>query len=181
MGRNMNKTIFAGTIISASLILAPTQSFSMNSDSTPKTPTCKVGYVFSKKKKKCVRKRSEIIPDKDLKKQGWKLAYSGKYTAAISLFDLVANKSDPEALNGLGYSHRKTGKLQDGIAYYKLALSINPNYILAREYLGEGYVAAGRINLAKLQLSQIKQRCGVSCKEYVALAKSIATGNPSDW
>lgn len=178
----MKNNIFAGAVISASLLLTPTQAISMSSDdSSTKTPTCKVGYVFSKKKKKCVRKRSEIIPDHDLKQQGWKLAYGGKYAAAISLFDLVVNKSDPEALNGLGFSHRKLGKLDDGIAYYKQALTINPDYILAREYLGEGYVAAGRINLAKLQLSQIKLRCGTGCKEYTLLSKAIATGNSSNW
>ncbi len=177
----MNKTLFASTIIAASFLIAPTQSFSMQSDVTTTTPTCKRGYIYSKKKKKCVRKYSEIIPDSDLKQQGWKLAYAGDFNAAIDLFKLVTNKADPETLNGLGYSHRKLGKLQDGIAYYKQALTINPNYLLAREYLGEGYVAAGRINLAELQLAQIKNRCGTTCKEYKILAKAIVSGNSDNW
>lgn len=177
----MKKIFFAGTIIAASLSMASPQSFSLGDDPAPSTPTCKNGFVYSNTKHKCVKKTSEVIPDFDLKKQGWKLAYAGEYDTAISLFNLVANKNDPEALNGLGFSHRKLGKLNDGIAFYTKALSINPDYLLAREYLGEGYVAAGRIDLAKMQLSQIEKRCSTSCKEYTVLAKVISTGSSSNW
>jgi len=177
----MSKLLFAGALITTSLFLAPTQGFSLGSDEPATTPTCKKGFVYSKTKKKCVAKTSEVIPDTDLKQQAWKLAYAKSYDAAISLFNQTSDKNDPEALNGLGYSHRKLGKLQDAIAYYTKALTINPNYLLAREYLGEGYVAAGRIDLAKLQLSQIKNRCGTGCKEYTLLAKAITTGTSSSW
>jgi len=176
----MKKTILASSIIMASLLVAPGQGFSLGGVIST-TPVCKVGFIYSKKKKKCIRKKSEVIPDSDLKQQGWKLAYSGKYVAAISLFDLVTDKSDPETLNGLGFSHRKLGQLNDGIAFYKKALAIDPDYHLARAYLGEGYVAAGRIGLAKLQLSQIEKRCGNTCKEFTVLAKAIETGNTSGW
>jgi len=177
----MKKILFAGTIIATSLTMASPHSFSLGGDTTPSTPTCKKGFVYSNTKKKCVKKTSQVIPDTDLKQQGWKLAYAGKYDTAISLFNLVKNKNDPEALNGLGFSHRKQGKLNDGIAYYTRALTINPDYLLAREYLGEGYVAAGRIDLAKMQLSQIEKRCGTSCKEYTTLAKVINDGPSSNW
>ena len=48
--------------------------------------------------------------------------------------------------------------------------------MLAREYLGEGYVAAGRVDLAKLQLTEIANRCGTTCEEYQELAEHIETG-----
>lgn len=177
----MKLSIFASSAIATSLLLAPTPGFSMGSDTPTTTPTCKIGYIYSKKKKKCVRKKSQIFPDSDLKQQGWKLAYSGQYKAAIELFEMVADKADPEALNGLGYSNRKSGRFNIGIAYYKQALTIKPDYVLAREYLGEGYVAAGRINLAKLQLAKIKQYCGTNCTEYTRLAQVITTGNSANW
>ena len=177
-----NKTLLASVIVTTSLLMLPSQGFGLGSDTPTKTPTCKKGFVYSKEKKKCVKKTSETIPDTDLKQQGWKLAYAGDFDAAIGVFSLVANKNDPEALNGLGYSHRKLGKLSDGIAYYTKALKINPDYILAREYLGEGFVAAGRIDLANKQLSEIEKRCGTSCKEYTKLAKVITTGDStSSW
>ena len=45
--------------------------------------------------------------------------------------------------------------------------------MLAREYLGEGYVAAGRIDLAKQQLAEIGARCGTACESYLELAMHI--------
>jgi hypothetical protein len=48
--------------------------------------------------------------------------------------------------------------------------------VLAREYLGEGYVAAGRIDLAQIELNEIKKRAGVDSEEYKDLAKAITTG-----
>lgn len=176
----MKKTVIALTVFFGSLAATSTGAWSMGSD-TVSTPTCKVGYVYSKKKKKCVRKRSEIIPDSDLKKQGWALAYAGNFEAAIDLFKQVSNANDPEALNGLGYSHRKLGMVNKGISFYRLALKQNPDYVLAREYLGEGFVASGRPDLAKLQLVQIGLRCGVNCKEYIKLDKAIKTGNTQIW
>ena len=176
----MFKTKILASAFIASMFVVPTTGFA-DGGGISIEPNCKVGYVYSKKKKKCVRKRSEIFPDQILKEQGWSLAYAGKFEAAIELFELAADQSDPEVLNGLGYNNRKLGRLETGFSYYKKALAINPDYILAREYLGEGYVAAGRINLAKLQLEEIAKRCGSSCKEYKKLAMVIETGSSASW
>ncbi|MGB7204285.1 MAG: tetratricopeptide repeat protein [Anderseniella sp.] len=147
---------------------------------TPSTPakTCKKGEVYSTSKKKCVKQTSEIIPDRSLKAQGWALARSGQYEVAIELFQLVADKRDPEALNGLGYSHRKLGKVEQGVAFYTAALEANPDYVLAREYLGEGYVKLGQLDKAREQLAEIGKRCGTACEEYMLLATAIDTGKP---
>jgi tetratricopeptide (TPR) repeat protein len=133
---------------------------------------CKSGQVFSASKGKCVKKSADIS-DPDIKSQGWALAYAGDYESAITVFRMAANQNDPEVLNGLGYSHRKMGKVEEGISYYGKALAIDPNYVLAREYLGEGYVAAGRIDLAKQQLAEIGNRCGTACESYLELAMTI--------
>ncbi len=171
-------------VIAAGLLLAPVQSFALGDDdgtSTRSKPVCKKGYVYSKIKKRCVRQGSEIIPDQMLIDQGWALAYQGKFNLAVDLFNLVVDQRNPQALNGLGYSYRKMGQLDRGIGYYQQALAIDPDYHLAREYLGEGYVKAGRIGLAKAQLSEIALRCGTECKEYRLLARAIATGDENDW
>ena len=125
-----------------------------------------------------MKQTSEIVPDRSLKAQGWALARAGQYEAAIELFRLVSDKSDPEALNGLGFSHRKLGKVEQGIGHYARALEINPDYVLAREYLGEGYVKMGRMDLAREQLAEIGNRCGTACEEYLLLAQAIDTGKP---
>lgn len=147
----------------------------------PKPPTCKKGYVYSQVRRRCVKVLSETIPDAELKAQGWALAYDGDYEAAIELFRVVSDPSDPEALNGLGYSHRKLGRIDEGIAYYRQAIAIDPDYVRAREYLGEGYVAAGKIDLAKAELVEIEKRCGVTCEEYVDLAEAIAKSGATSY
>jgi len=168
--------------IALTAVIATASAISMaraaGSDTSTSTPTCKKGFVYSTAKKKCVQKSSEIVPDRSLKAQGWALARAGQYEAAIEMFRLVADKSDPEALNGLGFSHRKMGKVEQGIAFYARALEINPDYVLAREYLGEGFVKMGRMELAREQLAEIGKRCGTACEEYLLLAEAIDTGKP---
>ncbi len=138
---------------------------------------CKKGEVWDKKAKKCLKAKSGVLPDEDLYQQGRALAKAGHYDWALEVLASIQNQDDPRVLNYTGYSHRKAGRLDIGITYYSKALAINPNFNLAREYLGEGYVAAGRIDLAKEQLAQIEQRCGVTCEEYKDLSKAISSAN----
>lgn len=139
---------------------------------------CKKGEVLKKvgNIKKCVKVESGILPDEDLYQQGRILAKAGEYEWALQVLDAVQNQNDPRVLNYTGYSNRKAGRLEIGITYYRKALAIDPNFVLAREYLGEGYVAAGRIDLARLELDEIKKRAGTGSEEYQDLAKAINTG-----
>ena len=137
------------------------------------TPTCKTGFVWDKKKKRCVQKQSQIFPDSELIEQAWALARKGEFEAGRILFNAVANKQDPEVLNGLGYTNRKLGQFDVAIDYYRQAIALNPDYAEAREYLGEGYVTMGKIDLAKEQLGEIRRICGTSCEEYADLNEAI--------
>jgi tetratricopeptide (TPR) repeat protein len=152
---------------------APAYAMGDGDDSTPK-PKCKKGEVV--KNGKCVKAHSGVLPDEDLYRQGRALAQAGDYEGALMILQLVANQNDPRVLNYIGYSHRKSGRLEQAFGYYSKAIEIDPNFVLAREYLGEGYVAAGRIDLAKAQLTEIANRCGTTCEEYQELAEHIETG-----
>jgi tetratricopeptide (TPR) repeat protein len=145
--------------------------------SSPTSKQCKKGEVWDKGKKKCVKAQSGLISDEELYQQGRALAKLGQYDWAVEVLSLAQNQDDPRVLNYLGYANRKAGRLELGISYYAKALAIDPNYNLAREYLGEGYVAAGRLDLARAQLAEIAQRCGVACEEYEDLSDAIATRN----
>lgn len=138
---------------------------------------CKKGEVWHKTKKKCVKAESGVMPDEDLYQQGRGLAKAGHYDWALTVLAAIQNQDDPRVLNYIGYSNRKAGRVELGISYYRKALAINPNFVLAREYLGEGYVAAGRTDLAKAELAEIGERCGVTCEEYKDLSEAIATAN----
>jgi tetratricopeptide (TPR) repeat protein len=142
---------------------------------------CKKGEVVKNvttngvKKKKCVKLESSNLADEELYEQGSQLAKDGQYEDALKILAKIQNQDDPRVLNYLGYSNRKAGRLDAGIAYYQKALAIDPDFVLAREYLGEGYVAAGKIDLAKIELAEIEKRCGMTCEEYKDLAEAIAT------
>lgn len=49
----------------------------------------------------------------------------------------------------------------------------NPNYLDAREYLGEGHAIAGMISLAKAQLDEIARRGGTRVEQYQELSEAI--------
>jgi len=148
-----------------------------DNDASPANNNCKKGEVWSSSKKKCVKAESGVLTDEDLYQQGRALARQGHYDWAIEVLAVVQNQKDPRVLNYTGYSHRKAGRLEIGITYYRQALAIDPNFNLAREYLGEGYLAAGRVDLAMNELSAIEKSCGTACEEYVTLSKAIAAAN----
>jgi len=136
---------------------------------------CKAGEVWSSSQNKCVKSSSGLVPDGDLYDQGRQLALAGEFDRAIEILNAIQDKDKPGVLNYLGYAHRKAGMIYEGIAYYHQALAIDPDYVLAREYLGEGYVAAGNVDLARQQLQEIGTRCGTNCEEYIELAEVIAS------
>jgi Flp pilus assembly protein TadD len=144
---------------------------------------CKSGEVKKKVKKNgklvwvCVKAESGVLPDEDLYQQGRALAKLGQYDWALQVLAVIENQNDPRVLNYTGYSHRKAGRLEIGITYYRKALEIDPGFNLAREYLGEGYVAAGRLDLARAQLAEIEKSCGTTCEEYEDLAEAISAAN----
>jgi tetratricopeptide (TPR) repeat protein len=175
------------SLLSLGIMFTASQAFAAGNtppaSTTPSTsPTqmkCAKGEVIKtirkagKKVKKCVKVVSGILPDNELYLQGRLLAKQGEYEWALTVLAAVQDKNNPDVLNYMGYSNRKAGRLDIAITYYEKALSINPDYVLAREYLGEGYVAAGKLELAKVQLKEIANRAGVKSEEYLDLAKAI--------
>lgn len=145
----------------------------------PIMTTCIKGYVIKtlkNGKRKCVKQKADITPDTQLYEEGYKLAKAGDYEKAITILSSVQNHDNPDVLNMLGYANRKAGRIELGISYYSKALALKPDFARAREYLGEGYVAAGKLDLAKGQLAEIQKICGTTCAEYTDLSKVIENG-----
>lgn len=168
--------VFA-TLIAAMMALtanSPVQAMSGDDNTTVVTPKCKKGKIWSKKRKKCVKiKKSSLLGDENIYQTGRDLAIRGRFGDAIQVLSYAYNKSDPRVLNYLGYAHRKAGRIDVGLGYYKEALRIDPDYILVREYMGEAFLQKGDLVSAKVQLKEIEARCGSSCAEYAELAKQI--------
>jgi tetratricopeptide (TPR) repeat protein len=141
-----------------------------------KSKKCPSGTAWSKQQRKCLAQKSGLLSDEDLARAGRQLALDGDYNDAIKVLKLASNENDPAVLTYLGYSHRKLGNIDLGISLYKKALDIDPDNVNTREYLGEGYVSKGELDLAWLELVEIKKRCGTTCVEYQALEKALRTG-----
>lgn len=133
---------------------------------------CEAGKVFDDATQKCVEKTTLNEHDR-LYDEGRTLAKTGRYGEAIVLLSSIAGSGDPRVLNYLGYSHRMQGRIEVGLGYYEEALRANPDFTLAREYMGEAYLQKGDLPAARAQLSEIEQRCGATCDEYVELKKRI--------
>jgi tetratricopeptide (TPR) repeat protein len=138
-------------------------------------PVCKKGLVWDKSKRRCVVPRQGAIDDDSIYETGRSLAMNGRYDDAIKILTLATDKTDPRILNYLGYSHRKAGRVLVGLGYYREALHYNPDYTLVREYLGEAHLQMGDVTAAKVQLDEIRKRCGTTCSEYTQLSSQIDT------
>jgi tetratricopeptide (TPR) repeat protein len=142
------------------------------------THPCKTGYTYNEQTNKC--EQTSLLDDKQLYEQGHALALAGYYENALEALNAVRNKEDAGVLTYIGYAKRKMGEVDEGIGWYHKALALDPKNVFTHEYLGEGYVAAGRMDLAKVQLAKLETLCGTGCEQYRELSAAIA-GEPESW
>ena len=110
---------------------------------------------------------------------GHRQVLAGYYDHALDALNAICDKNDAMVLTMIGYSKRKLGALDEGIAIYHQALAIDPKNINTHEYLGEGYIDAGHIDLAEAELDTLQGLCGTTCEQYQDLAKALA-GEPDN-
>nr|WP_316655266.1 tetratricopeptide repeat protein [uncultured Gellertiella sp.] len=140
---------------------------------TETTKKCTDGKVWDKKKKECVKPDQASMNDDEIYSAAREFAYAEQYDNAINVLKLAHNQNDPRILNYLGYSNRKAGRMELGMSYYKKALQIDGNYILARSYMGQALIQQGDINGAKVQLVEIRDRGGEGTWAYRSLLGSL--------
>jgi tetratricopeptide (TPR) repeat protein len=180
----MKHLIFIAVAMAATSIA--TFSFAAGSDSTEppvKTETtqvCKDGQVWDKKTKSCLQVQGGLLSDDEIYTAARELAYDGQYDNALKVLDVAANPSDPRILNYKGFANRKAGRIAEGMVFYQAALAIDPDYILARSYMGQALIADGDVDGAKAQLTEISARGGEETWAYAALEKALS-GEATDW
>ncbi len=74
-----------------------------------------------------------------------------------------SDKKNPDILNYMGFTTRKTGNFEKAEKFYLEGLSLKPNHNGINEYLGELYVQTNRIDKANERLEVLKS---CNCKEY---------------
>ena len=123
--------------------------------------------------KKCMKAGRAAMNNEDLYATGYQLAKAGDYADALEFLNAGTDKKDVRFLTMIGYSTRKLGKIEEGMGYYMQALSLDPNSVTTREYLGEAYLQKKDLASAQGQLVEIKNRCGISCESYTELNDQI--------
>jgi len=83
-----------------------------------------------------------------------------------------SDKKNPDILNYMGFTTRKTGNFEKAEKFYLEGLSLKPNHNGINEYLGELYVQTNRIDKANERLEVLKS---CNCKEYAELELIIKT------
>lgn len=73
----------------------------------------------------------------------------------------------------MGFTTRKLGNVDGALPYYARALELEPNYVQAREYLGEAFLAKGDVMGARAQLGEIERRAGTSSVSFANLKREI--------
>ncbi len=120
----------------------------------------------------CVGAASARMADEELFYAGYWLAKSGEYEKALGYLTL-ARKKDERVLTYIGYATRKLGHVEEALPLYRQALAVNPNYVVARAYMGEAFLTKGEPDMARAELDEIAQRCGTACPAYVDLKGHI--------
>ena len=83
-----------------------------------------------------------------------------------------SDKKNPDILNYMGFTSRKTGNFKEAENYYLKGLDLDPKHNGINEYLGELYVQTNRIDKANERLAVLKN---CNCEEYQDLELIIKT------
>jgi tetratricopeptide (TPR) repeat protein len=104
-----------------------------------------------------------------------RLVQAGEYEDAIDILEEIVEDEpgNADALNYLGYSHRKLGDTDEALEYYLAALKSEPEHVGANEYLGELYLEMGDLPKAEERLAVLQRVCS-GCMEEAELAEKVA-------
>jgi Flp pilus assembly protein TadD len=120
----------------------------------------------------------EAAPSQNLDYQmGLEAIKASDWTRAISNLNvaLVAEPTNADLQNWLGYAYRHEGKYDEALDHYRAALQLDPKHRGAHEYVGETYLLMGNKAKAREHLAALERICGKECDEYRELQKAIAT------
>lgn len=137
---------------------------------------CKDGQTYDEASQKCVDKSGRLNDD-TIYRAARDYAYAGKYDDALAMLRRASNQDDPRILTYYGYTNRKLGNTEVAMDYYNRAIAADADNLLARSYMGQGLVQEGRIEEARVQLVEIRDRGGKGTYAYQALYEALKTGS----
>lgn len=136
----------------------------------------KVNGVWDPNIQRCIRPDKASSLDLDtLYGAVRELAYAGRYEDAQTVLGQMP-QDDDRVLTYWGFTHRKMGDVAQANAYYGKAIATNPDNVLARSYMGQGFVEAGDTEAAVEQWREIMARGGEGSWAEASLREAIRTG-----
>lgn len=143
---------------------------------TQTTQQCQSGEVWDSRSKSCVNVKSQLLDDDTLYDAVREFAYTGQVENAQAALAAMSDQDSDRVLTYWGFTHRKLGDLDKGMAFYRQALERNPGNIAARSYMGQAFVQMGDLVSARQQLLEIRRHDGQNTWAEAALAQAILTG-----
>lgn len=173
------RLLLASAIAIQAFTLAP-MVHAAGGDGSPPKPTnttkkCLFGRVYDDAAGRCVKPNKTNFTEDQLYDAVRELAYDGQYEHAQDILS-VMDQDDDRVLTYWGFTYRKMGELALANSFYETAITANPDNILARSYMGQGFVAEGKTDLAIEQWREIKSRGGDGSWAEASLREAIQTG-----
>lgn len=140
------------------------------------TTVCAEGLVWDIATQSCLSPENSTNDDNARLRDVRELGYAGRYAEASAVLDTMSEQGATMVLTYRGFVARKTGDLPTAEAFYQAALQADPDNLLVRSYMGQGYAEAGEIDLARAQLTQIRLRGGRGSWPEYALRTAIESG-----
>ncbi len=138
-------------------------------------PSCPPGDVVEVVFLACIPAAPGAVSDSVFAEYAISLARFERAEEGLTLLGNVANTEQARVQNALGFVKRTLGDAEGALPHYLKAIELDPDYHPARSYLGEAYIMLGDLDKAREQLTEIGNRCGVSCEPYTVLEAALAT------
>ena len=142
--------------------------FGAGSDSSSDSSSDTSGTSLYDQAVKLVKRAGKL--EKKNKSEKAKKLYSQAFKKLNKAYK--TDKKNPDILNYMGFTSRKTGNFNEAENYYLTGLDLDPKHNGINEYLGELYVQTNRIDKANERLAVLKN---CDCEEYQDLELIIKT------
>ena len=168
--------------LTALALLLPVTAFAAGSgDSTAPGTTatstrCEAGKIWDQKTRACIDAKSEVFDDDIRFEAVRELAYAGRPDSAALVLAAMAEGDSDRVLTYRGFLARSTGDMAAAMGFYAAALAQNPDNVLARSYMAQGFVAQGRMDAAETELAEIRARGGAGTWAEASLVMAIERG-----
>ncbi|MGR3759670.1 tetratricopeptide repeat protein [Roseobacteraceae bacterium NS-SX3] len=140
------------------------------------TTNCKGALVWDTRKGKCVAPKQSSLDADGIFSAVRELAYAGRADDAQAVLAAMPDQNESRVLTYWGFTHRKLGHVSLANSYYEQAIAQDPDNLLARSYMGQGFAEAGEKAQAEKQLQEILDRGGRGSWPEVSLRRALETG-----